>query len=143
MLGGDESAAVVAGDSTLRQGGVTVLGHREDVESLLRGAALSINPLTGIRGSAVKLIESLSAGRICVSTEDGARGFAGERFCALVTVGDVGAMAEPIVDLLSDVRRRRALEAADLGRLAVHQWAQCAQRLRELYQRLLADGTAQ
>ena len=143
VLGGDESAAVVASDGALRQDGVTVLGHRDDVESVLREAALTINPLTGIRGSAVKLIESLSAGRICVSTEDGARGFAAGRFDALVTVADVAAMAAPIVDLLSDANRRHALEAADLGRLAEHQWAHCAQRLRELYQRLVSDGAAQ
>ncbi|MBL0290974.1 MAG: glycosyltransferase [Betaproteobacteria bacterium] len=135
-LGGDEATAIVAADPLLRQQGVTVLRHREDVPELLRAAALSINPLTGIRGSAVKLVESLSAGRVCVSTDDGARGFGGERFAALVTVADVGAMAAPIIALLADAARRHALEAPD-ERLAAWQWERCAERQRSLYDGLL------
>ena len=139
-LGGDESAAIVAADPLLRQPGVRVLGHREDVEALLRAATLTINPLVGIRGSAVKLIESLCAGRICVSTEEGARGFANERFAGLVAVADVAAMAAPIVGLLDDAVQRHAQESADLPRLADFQWERSAERLRSLYDDLLLPG---
>jgi GT2 family glycosyltransferase len=137
-LGGDESFAIVAADPLLRQDGVTVLGHREDVPDLLRAATLTINPLTGIRGSAVKLIESLSAGRVCVSTEDGARGFGADRLAGLVAVADVASMAAPIVALLADVGHRHRLEMQDRGRLADHQWERCAERQRRLYEALLA-----
>jgi glycosyltransferase involved in cell wall biosynthesis len=139
-LGGDESAAIVAADPLLRQPGVRVLGHREDVEALLRAATLTINPLLGIRGSAVKLIESLCAGRICVSTEEGARGFASERFAGLVAVADVAAMAAPIVGLLDDAVQRHAQECADLLRLGDFQWERSAERLRSLYDDLLLPG---
>ena len=45
-----------------------VVGHRDDVPALLARCALTINPLAQIRGSAVKLVESLAAGRVCVTT---------------------------------------------------------------------------
>jgi glycosyltransferase involved in cell wall biosynthesis len=137
VLGGDESAPIVAADPLLRQQDVTVLGHREDVPEILRRAVLTINPLTGIRGSAVKLIEALSAGRVCVSTVDGARGFVAAGFAGLVTAGDVAAMAEPIIALLADADRRHALEHSDRGRLAAFQWPRCAAIQRALYDQLL------
>ncbi len=138
VLGGDESKAIVATDPLLRQPDVTVLGHREDVPQLLDRAALTVNPLQGIRGSAVKLIESLSAGRICVSTHDGARGFADRGSTALVCVADVAAMATPVVELLRDDARRRAREAPDAALLEPYQWDRCAERQRQLYRSLVA-----
>src|SRR5207248_2099432 len=71
VLGGDEGIALTRDDPLFRQAGVTVLGHRDDVPRLLSACTMTINPQTGIRGSAVKLVESLSAGRVCVSTEQG------------------------------------------------------------------------
>ena len=139
VLGGDESKAIVATDPLLRQPDIAVLGHREDVPELLRGATLTINPLQGIRGSAVKLIESLSAGRICVSTREGARGFADRGSAALVTASDVAAMAAPIVDLLRDDATRRAREALDPVLLEPYQWDRCAERQRQLYRSLLSS----
>lgn len=138
VLGGDESAAIVAADPLLRQPDVAVLGHREDVPQLLRQATLTVNPLQGIRGSAVKLIESLSAGRICVSTHDGARGFADRGSAALVCVADVAAMATPIVELLRDDAQRHAREAPDRDLLEPYQWDRCAEHQRQLYRGLLA-----
>jgi glycosyltransferase involved in cell wall biosynthesis len=99
---------------------------------------LTVNPLQGIRGSAVKLIESLSAGRICVSTHAGARGFADRGSAALVCVADVAAMAAPIVELLRDDARRREREVPDAALLEPYQWDRCAERQRQLYRRLLA-----
>ena len=139
VLGGDESRAIVAADATLRQPGVEVLGHREDVPELLRRAALTVNPLAGIRGSAVKLIESLSAGRVCVSTRDGARGFADRSLTALVTVADVAAMAAPVIALLGDVADRHARELPDAGRLGAYQWDRCSSVQRDLYRHLLSE----
>jgi len=71
------------------------LGHRDDVPQLLSECALTINPLAGIRGSAVKLVESLAAGRACVSTSAGARGFLDDVPPGLVAVPDVPSMAAP------------------------------------------------
>ena len=74
--------------------GVQVVGHRDDVPALLAQCALTINPLAHIRGSAIKLVESLAAGRVCVTTVDGARGFAIGAPPGLVIVPDVAAMAD-------------------------------------------------
>ena len=88
ILGGDQAPARVAGDPLFSQDGVTVLEHREDVAALLSASALTLNPLTGIRGSSIKVIESLAAGRVCVSTGDGARGFIDAGFAGLVTTSE-------------------------------------------------------
>jgi GT2 family glycosyltransferase/glycosyltransferase involved in cell wall biosynthesis len=142
VLGGDGAPQAVAGDSAFAQPDVSVLEHREDVRALLSESALTLNPLSGIRGSAVKVIESLAAGRACVSTEDGARGFSDAGLRGLITVPDIPAMIEPIIDLLQDPERRRCIEAPDLSRLSRFRWQHCAGIQSDLYRNLLADGGA-
>ncbi len=119
ILGGDEALAHVAQEPLLRQDGVTVHGHRDDVPALLAASALAINPLAGIRGSAVKLAETLAAGRVCISTREGARGFAGAGSAGLVLVDDAAAMRAPVAQLLADRgerhRREGAIEHASFG----------------------------
>jgi GT2 family glycosyltransferase/glycosyltransferase involved in cell wall biosynthesis len=137
VLGGDEALPIAAAQPAFAQPGVEVAGHRDDVPELLARSALTINPQTGIRGSSVKLIESLTAGRVCVSTADGARGFHDVGFAALVTVPDVEAMIEPIIRLLLDTDERHRLEAPPGERLAPYQWTQCAGALTSLYDELL------
>lgn len=131
ILGGDESLSTIRGEAAFAQPGIEVLGHRDDVPQLLAGSALAINPLTRIRGSAVKLVETLAAGRACVTTEDGARGFANAA-PGIVAVPDVAAMADPIVTLLQDTARRHALERTDASRLDAFGWHHSVNRLREL-----------
>jgi glycosyltransferase involved in cell wall biosynthesis len=116
---------------------VEVLAHRDDVPELLAASALTLNPLTGIRGSAVKIAESLAAGRVCVSTEDGARGFAETPPTALLVVPDVAAMAAPIVRLLTQPATRHAMETPDPEALARHSWQHGAGVLANLYRDLL------
>jgi len=131
ILGGDESLGLVRGDPLFAQDGVEVLGHRDDVPRLLARSTLAINPLAGIRGSAVKLVETLAAGRVCVTTADGARGFA-DAVPGLVVVPDAAAMADPIVALLRDAPRRHALERADPARLDGFGWHHSVARLLAL-----------
>ncbi|MEO8739660.1 MAG: glycosyltransferase [Casimicrobiaceae bacterium] len=142
VLGGDGAAEAIAGDAAFAQAGVDVLGHREDVAGLLAASALTVNPLSGIRGSSVKVIESLAAGRACVTTEDGARGFAAAGLRALVRVRDIEAMAEPIIALLRDDARRRDLETPDAAALAPFQWYHCAGIQGNLYRALLGNEHA-
>lgn len=141
VLAGDEGVAPTRNDPVFHQPGVTVLGHRDDVPRLLDACTMSINPLTAIRGSAVKLVESLSAGRVCVSTEAGARGFHDQGFSGLVIVPDVQAMAGPIIHLLTNAPERHRLEAPDRTKLAPYQWSACAALQREVYAAVLT-GTA-
>jgi GT2 family glycosyltransferase len=130
ILGGDESMSL---QRDFAQPGVTLLGHRDDVPRFIAGSALSINPLTGIRGSAIKLVETLAMGRVCVSTQDGARGFAAGAPPGLVTVASVTAMAEPIVRLLLDTPLRHRLEAPQPEALDAYGWHHSLARQRELF----------
>ena len=142
VLGGDGAARAVADDAVFAQPDVSVIGHREDVGELLSQCALTLNPLSGIRGSSVKVIESLAAGRACVSTEEGARGFRDCGLAGLITVHDVAAMAEPIIGLLEDHERRRRIEFPDVSQLAPFLWQHCAGLQSELYRSLLEGGRA-
>ena len=85
VLGGDDASAA-EDHPEFAQWDVEVCGHRDDVPALLARSTMSINPQTCIRGSALKLIESLTAGRVCVSTADGARGFLDTGLSGLITV---------------------------------------------------------
>ena len=137
VLGGDGAAQAIIGDAVFAQDGVDVMDHREDVAALIAASALTVNPLSGIRGSSVKVIESLVAGRACVTTEDGARGFAAAGLRSLIKVRDIEAMVEPIVELLRDDARRRDLETPDAAALAPFQWHHCAGIQGNLYRALL------
>jgi len=142
VLGGDGAAQAVAGDAAFAQPDVSVIGHRDDVRELLSQSALTLNPLSGIRGSSVKVIESLAAGRACVSTEEGARGFIDAGLRGLITVRDVAAMAQPIIGLLEDVEQRRRIETPDRARLACFLWQHCGAIQSDLYRSLLKGGRA-
>ena len=138
VLGGEESAAVVAREPRLRQPGVEVLSRFVDPAPHLAACSLSINPQRDIRGSSIKLIESLLAGRVCVSSAEGARGFAADALEGLVVATDIAAMAAPIAALLDDTAERHRRERADGTRLDAYTWDAAAQRLLALYRELIA-----
>jgi GT2 family glycosyltransferase/glycosyltransferase involved in cell wall biosynthesis len=142
ILGGDEHVKWTRDVAEFAAPGVEVMAHRDDVARLLAQSALTINPLVGIRGSAVKLVESLAAGRMCVSTVDGARGMA-DPLPALVVVPDIAAMAAPVIELLRDPDLRRRREAPDRAALAPFGWPQSIARLRSLYDALRGAAHAQ
>jgi glycosyltransferase involved in cell wall biosynthesis len=136
ILGGDESLVVARAEPAFASPGVVVLGHRDDVPRWLAECALAINPVAGIRGSAVKLVETLAAGRVCVSTRDGTRGFDGAS-PALVAVDAIADMADPIVRLLRDDAQRHRLEAAGGQALDRFEWHHSVARQRALLQELV------
>jgi len=137
ILGGTESAALAQTDARLRQPGVCVIAEFVEPAPYLRDCTLSINPQRDIRGSSIKLIESLLAGRVCVSTTDGARGFGDAHLEGLVCASDIAAMATPIVTLLADEAERHRREQADHARLDAYTWDAVAQRQHSLYCDLL------
>jgi glycosyltransferase involved in cell wall biosynthesis len=138
VLGGDGADAIARRHPALGQPGIDVAGHRDDVAAALRQCVLTVNPLTAIRGSALKLVESLTAGRVCVGTQESARGFADAGFAGLVTVPDVRSMAAPIVDLLTFDDTRHRLERPQRDLLARHQWADCLKAHKDLCAELVA-----
>jgi len=137
ILAGDEHAHHAEGRAAAAQPGVRVLGHRDDMATLLAQCTLTINPLSGIRGSAVKIAESLVAGRVCVSTVEGARGYTEPPVVGLVVAASVTDMVAPILALLRDPAGRHRLEAEAIAGRADLQWTGSVRALKGLHARLL------
>ncbi len=137
ILAGNEYPAHVAGRAAFAQPGVTLAGHRDDVPALLAQCALSINPLVGIRGSAVKIAESLTAGRLCISTIEGARGYLHPAAPGLIAVDAVEAMVDPVLALLRDARERHRLEALAVVNADGLGWSRSTRALLQLHAGLL------
>lgn len=132
LLGGSESAAYAA-EPALCQPGIELVSAFVDPTPHLAECSLSINPQTDIRGSSIKLIESLLAGRVCVSTRDGARGFAAAGLQGLMLSDGIAAMAAPIAALLRDPAQRRRRESADGSILDNYTWRTMAARQLAVY----------
>ena len=83
----------------------------------------------------------MAAGRACVSTEDGARGFIDAGFAGLLTTSNVADMAGVVIELLRNEERRHRIELPDPARLADYRWDRSAERQGALYRALLElDG---
>jgi GT2 family glycosyltransferase len=137
ILGGDGARQFAASGPLLRQPGVWVEDAVDDVRPWLERCALTINPLAATRGSSLKLIESLAAGRVCVSTRDGARGFADSALPGLLVADDIPAMLEPITRMLADEDARLALEQPELAKLQPFSWDSAAAKQEQIYRQLL------
>ena len=140
ILGGAEAADVAAAEPSLRQAGIELVTAFVDPAAYLDRCTLTINPQRDIRGSSIKLIESLLAGRVCVSTTDGARGFADSGLQGLVLAPVIAAMEMPIARLLADHGERRRRERCDDARLDAFTWDTMADRQYDLYRRLLGNA---
>jgi GT2 family glycosyltransferase len=142
LAGGRGGAEIAARYDEFDQPGVKIIDYVEDPRPLLDRSALTINPQYEIRGSSIKLVESLAAGRVCVSTVDGARGYRDAGFPGLLLVRRIEQMLEPLTWLLDDETARIALEKPVLELLLPHDWTHSAARLAELYQRCLEERRA-
>jgi GT2 family glycosyltransferase len=139
ILGGPEASSARFANPLLQQNGVSLITEFVDPEPYLAACALTINPQQEIRGSALKVAESLLAKRICVTTRTGARGFAGLNTEALRIVDTWDEMGAEITRLLDDFDSRHKYEcsAADVrNRLS---WDGRAEELLQLYQNLLPE----
>ena len=116
---------------------MTVLDFTEHPGRYLKRCAVTLNPVWGIRGSSLKLLESVAAGRVCVSTIEGARGFLEERWSSLVTVERVEDMARPLEHLLLDTAYRHSLERLPEVALEAHTWQHSGKLLGTLYEQLM------
>jgi GT2 family glycosyltransferase len=102
VLGGEEAA-----DLELVPG-VSMEARYADPAAALAGALCTVNPQFGIRGSALKIAESLLAGRITLSTTAGARGYAD--WPGLLRRDRAEEWIETLVHLHRDGTHRHALE---------------------------------
>ncbi len=136
ILGGGEAGPIAAAEPRFAQPGVQVIARFVDPERHLGEATLTINPQRDIRGSSIKLIESLLAGRVCVSTHDGARGFLNAGLDGLAITDTIPGMAHEICALLNDRDERHRRERVDGLKLDAFTWDAMAQRHLALYRRL-------
>jgi len=140
VLGGVNARQRACGEKAFHQPGVCVHDQVADVRPWLKACALTINPIRNNRGACLKLIESLAAGRVCVSTRDGARGFLNRGLRGLVAVESVHEFIDPITRLLSDEDRRLELERPEPEKLEPYQWRHAATRQLAIYRELLDGG---
>ena len=131
IFGGDEGPTIAAADRRFSQRGIRVRPFVAQPRAALDACALTVNPIQGNRGSALKVIESLAAGRVCITTEEGARGFRKAGFRSLIGVQGVADMLGPVLTLLRDTSARHALEYPDAKVLARFRWSDAARRLTE------------
>ena len=146
VLGGANATELAKSMECFGQPGVLVVDYMENIRPALEDCTLTINPVTGIRGSSIKLIESVAAGRVCVSTKEGARGFLEAGFPSLVVTGRIEEFAGPIEHLLLDNEHRRLVETPPKNLLQEYSWRKSAQMLADVYRRELdrqaGPGTA-
>lgn len=137
ILGGPESAEARFRDAVCGQAGVQLISEFVDPAPWLASCALTINPQQEIRGSALKVAESLLARRICVCTQQGARGFEQLDTGALRVCRSWEAMRDELLALLEDVPLRHALEQSSAPVIDALSWDGKAGQLLALYRRLL------
>jgi GT2 family glycosyltransferase len=137
ILGGTAARGSAFANPLLQQRGVSLVAEFVDPAPYLAECALTINPQQEIRGSALKVAESLLARRVCVTTRNGARGFTNLQTEALRIVDTWDEMSNEINHLLRDVdsRHRHECPAADVRKLL--SWDDRAEELLRLYQNLL------
>ena len=138
ILGGVDARVIAARTACFEQPGVTVFDFIEDVHPYLQNCSISINPDKSVRGSSLKVIESLAAGRVCVSTRDGARGLIPANLPSLVIVNE-NEFASRIVRLLIDVEYRHRLEIPT-GALYQYSWQRASEEQSRIYRSLLQTG---
>jgi GT2 family glycosyltransferase len=138
ILGGVDARAIAARYTCFLQPGVTVFDLIEDLEPYLQSCSMTINPDRCVRGSSLKVIESLAAGRICVSTRDGARGLLSANIPSLVIVNE-NNFASRMVQLLMDLGQRHYLEVPTE---ALHQysWQRASDEQARIYRSLSKTG---
>ncbi len=137
VLGGHGAFEATSGMDCFRQKGVTVMNYIERPRPLLDQCAFTINPLLGVRGSCLKIAESIAAGRVCVSTIDGARGFRDHGAPGLIAVESVADFREHVCRLLSDPACRHSLERPRSDVLDRFSWEGSGRELLRLYAGLL------
>jgi GT2 family glycosyltransferase len=135
ILAGAGARAAVSEIAAFHQPGIRFLDYAEHPDQFLDQCAITINPLTGVRGSCLKVIESIAAGRVCVSTLEGARGFLDAGFTGLICKDRVEQFVQPIEQLLLNDQYRRGLEQPDPNILEPFLWNHAGQLQTEFYQR--------
>ena len=130
IVGGRGARLLAQEHACFARPSVRVHDEVDDLRPLLDACALTINPQPELRGSSLKLIESLAAGRVCVTTRVGARGWLDLGLQGVVDAGRAADLAATLIALLLDDDRRVALEAPRPGQLDAFTWDAAGRELR-------------
>ena len=141
ILGGPGAPELASQMNCFDQTGVRVHGPITDVYAWLENCALTINPVYGVGGSSVKLIESIASGRLCISTQQGARGFADLNLPALIQVTTVDNFLELLQLFLRDEAARLQLEKPAAWIHCQLSWAKSARIQGDFYNHQLSQQT--
>jgi glycosyltransferase involved in cell wall biosynthesis len=142
ILGGPNANALANLNAAFQQPGVRVVDHVHNVGPWYDRCSVTINPVSKIRGSSIKVLESIAAGRVCVSTASGARGFRDLPHVGLVVVPEIGDFVAVLRDLLRDVDRRHLLEKPTEEVRRVISWDRSALTQANLYRNLFVSDIA-
>ena len=137
ILGGTGEPELAAMTEEFHQVGVTVIDCVQDTRDWLKRCSLTINPLFATRGSCIKVLDSLSAGRVCISTRHGARGFHHAGLPQLKIVDTIEEFEPLLYDLLVRVDARHSVERPIPEHLARFAWRNAAGIQDRLYRELL------
>jgi len=120
--------------------GIVLLDYVQDLRSLMDQCTLTINPLYGVRGSCLKVIESVCAGRVCLSTREGARGFVRSGLKPLIIVERIEDLDIPIRRFLLNPAERMGLEHSSFAELEHFTWGYSGRKIAEVYRSLLTEA---
>jgi sugar transferase (PEP-CTERM/EpsH1 system associated) len=123
--------------------GVTVTGTVPDVRPHLRGAAVSVAPLTIARGTQNKILESMAIGVPAVASVEAAKGVDAEPGRDFLTATSPREYASTVLRLLEDPDERTRISEAGRARvLSHHSWDRSMRRLDDLVEECVAARRA-
>lgn len=143
IVGGTGSHVHAARHACFGHPSITLLEHVEDMPALIRAHAVTINPQASLRGSSLKVIESLAAGRVCVSTEVGARGRIDAGFSGLLIVPDLSGFTAVLRNVLVDEIYRLSIEPPQVDKLRRCSWPSECEGLQRYVDGAIASRTLQ
>ncbi len=137
LLCGNDARKLASGMDCFEDPRVHFVDYVENVRPWLDRCALTINPLYNIRGTSIKLLESVAAGRICVTTVDGARGYGDVSFPSLIKTPRIEDFLQVLERLLADEEYRLALEKPRYDELREYTWSHWGRIQADVYRRLM------
>lgn len=141
-FGDEEKAPFIRDVRARRMRGIHFVGwvSRADLPRYYRTAAVFCAPSTGFESFGIVLLEAMASGLPIVASD-----IAGYRQVltngvegCLVKPGDPKSMAEAIVGLIKDPRRRERIAARGRKTAAAYDWSIVAERVMDYYNELMA-----
>jgi glycosyltransferase involved in cell wall biosynthesis len=123
-----------------REPGVQVTGFVESMPATLNAAEIAVAPLRSASGIQNKILEAMACGLPVVTTTTGLGAIDARDGEHLLVADGEEAHAAAVIRLLGDADLRARLGAAAREQVvARYSWARGAERVEEIYERVLSD----